>query len=230
MRMGFAFCLLLAGCIGPAADVTANGLVLGGPTDPAFAAFAAPFEACVVLARPDNLIDLEANLVDDAQRVWLQVDEAEIDMPAAATGVYAVPDGVGAYPADRVITLHALTDEGESVATLDAPPAPVLALPEAGTHPAGTDLLIDLEGQGFDKAYALVLDATGTVVHDDRPADSEAAIRDLRGADGVVLHRIPGWVLASPGQPYAVALGGIRRARAGDLDGATATGVVVPGA
>jgi len=243
MRIALPLLALLsfAGCVGPAADVTANGLVLGGPTDAAFADFAAPFEAGIVLARPDNLIDLEANLVDDAERVWLQVDDAAIELPAASAGVYAVPDNAAvAYPSGRVITLHAITDGQEGIATLDAPAAPSFTLPEAGTHAAGTPLTIDLSSQGFDRVYAIVLDSSGAVLHDDRPRDAEAAIRDLRGADTVFEYTLPGSALANPGQAHALALVGIRRARAADLDGfeafwstvgagATATGVVIPG-
>jgi hypothetical protein len=215
-----ALLLTSSGCIGPAADVAANGLVLGGATDPAFAGLAQTFEAGVVLARPLSLTDLQSNLVSDADAVWLSLDGAPVELRGEDNGLYlydsSVQPGVRYSPGTRV-EVHAHVDGREGIATVVAPPAPDLSgLPLV--HTSGTSLVVDL-GEEFALAYGVVIDAQGYVVWDDRPQTTEAVIRELADTSPVERYLFPPEAFLDRGAAYGIAILGIRAADSPDFDG-----------
>ena len=210
--------LTSAGCFGPAADVAANGLVLGGPADPAFAGLAASFEAGVVLARPVSFTDLESNLVPDADAVWLNLDGAPVELRGEDNGLYLYDGSAPAtYTAGVQVEVHAFVEGEEGVATVIAPEPPDLSgLPLA--HSSGDSLVVDL-GEEFALVYGAVIDPRGDVVWDDRPTTTEDILLDLRDSGSVERYLFPPEAFLEHGQTYGVALLGIRAADGPDFDG-----------
>lgn len=210
--------LTTAGCIGPAADVAANGLVLGGPSDPAFSMLADSLEAGVVLARPVSLTDLESNLVD-AESVALDLDGASVPLAPEATGLYLYDPAAptAAYTAGATVTLRATVDGEESSATLVAPPAPDLQNLVPDVHVAGTAIRVNLTAYDFALAYGAVIDAQGNILWDDRPTTTEEIIADLRDAGSVNEYVFPAAAFPTAGTGYGVALVGIEAAQGNDF-------------
>lgn len=207
------------GCIGPAADVAANGLVLGGPADTAFAGIAQPFEAGVVLARPVSLNDLESNLIDDAELVWINVDGAPIELRNSENGLYlydAQAQPAVQYQPGSSIEVRAQVEGENGVATVIAPEPPDLStLPPAWAH--GQAISVDM-GDEFALAYGAVIDSQGFIVWDSRPASTEEIIGDLLNADPVERFLFPQDAFEAPGV-YGLAIVGIREAEGADIEG-----------
>jgi len=205
------------GCFGPAADVVANGLVLGGPSDPAFAGLAQSFEAGVVLARPLSFTDLESNAVTDADAVWLSLDGAPVDLRGESSGLYLYDSSRSSvtYKPGASVSVHAHVDGEEGVATVVAPSPPDLSgLPV--THPAGASLVVE-SAVSYALLYGAVIDPSGAVVWDDRPANTEEIIADLRDAGSRDRYVFPPEAFPESGVAYGVALVGIRAADGPDF-------------
>ncbi len=223
MRLATLFaCLPLlvtsTGCFGPAADVIANGIVLGGPADPAFEEVAQVFEAGVMLARPLSLTDLESNLVLDADAVWLTIGGAPVELRGENNGLYFYDSSIQpnvSYQAGTQVELHAHVDGKEGVATVLAPAAPDLSgLPL--THPSGSSLVVEMSEE-YALVYGAVIDTAGGVVWDDRPSTSQEVISELANASSVERYLFPPDAFPDAGAAYGVALVGIRTAEAPDF-------------
>jgi hypothetical protein len=212
--------LLLAassGCIGPAAPLTANGAIVGADTTAA-AFLGTASRTTAFLAVPRDLSDLESNIVDDADRVWIDRNGSlELDLLNEGSGVYASTGAGLPYVADATYNLSA-TFEGEThVVSVEAPESPDLDFITG--HIAGSPLTIDLAGQGYDYASAFVVDFRGDITWDSRPDSDGELIEELREADGVSSIAIPITAFPVGGGTYIVAVGGFVKAEASDYDG-----------
>jgi hypothetical protein len=229
---------LQPGCIiGPTADVAANGVVLAAPSNPAVTPYVGTFQAGVALARPVSITDLESNLVD-ATSVWLEVDGAIAELSEEGTGLYAYDGSPVALPEGAEVTLFAVVDGVRGSVSVAAPAPPDLsALPT--DHDATTDVVIDLRGLDIALAYGTLIDQTGSVVYDDRPADADDVLLDLKDAREELNYVFPSEVLEA-GRAYTMALTVIRTAEGPDYDnleafwsnygvGAVGAGVLVTG-
>ena len=237
--LGFVCSLLLVpllpGCIGPAADVAANGVVVAAPANPAWTPYVGGFQAGVALARPVSLTDLESNLVA-ADAVWLEVDGAVAELTEEGTGLYAWDGGAIGIAPDTEVALHALVDGEQGNVSVAAPAAPDLSgLPN--DHDASTDLVIDLRGQDITLAYGTLVDPDGNVIYDDRPESADDILWDLKDARQELNYVVPASAF-EPGRYYSLALTVIRAADGPDYDnlevfwsnygvGAIGAGVVV---
>ena len=205
-------------CIGPAADLVANGAIVGGASDPRFAFVAEPFAAGVVLARPDNLFDLASNVVDDADAVWVEVDGTPAEMSEDG-GAYVYDESLGglSYVVGVEVAVNAMVDGETSRVARAAPPPPDLSgLPAA--HVAGTQLAVPLGPATFALAYAVVLDAAGSVVFDDRPGSVDDILLDLTSAGTMEQYVFPTEAFPLSGAVYAVAILAVAAADGADFD------------
>lgn len=206
---------LQPGCVGPAADVAANGVVVAAPSDPTWTPYVGSFQAGVALARPLSITDLESNLVT-ASSVWLEVDGAVAQLSEEGTGLYAYDGGPVPLPVGAEVALHAVVDGVEGSVSVAAPAPPDLSkLPQ--DHEANADLVIDLRGLDIALAYGTVVDAQGNVVHDDRPDAADEVLLDLRDAREELNYVFPASVF-EPARGYSVALTVIRSAEGPDYD------------
>ena len=206
---------LLPGCVGPAAKVAANGIVVAAPSNPALTPYVGTFQAGVALARPVSLTDLESNLVD-ASSVWLEVNGSVAELAEEGTGLYAYGGDSIDLPGGVEVALHAVVDGEEgSVSVLCPEPPDLSGLP--ADHDADTDLVIDLRGLDITLAYGTVIDPNGTVVWDDRPESADDVLWDLKDAREELNYVVPAAAFA-PGRYYSVALTVIRSADGPDYD------------
>lgn len=220
-----AVAILLAGCIGPAAPVAANGLVIGAEQIPVELNLAEPVDAVAFLAVPLSVTDLESNAVAGAD-VWIDIDASTtVDLPEEGTGLYAYDpasapaDGLR-YEVGATYRLHAEVDAVYHSVTMEAPPPPLLhGAPELGAHPSGAGLTFDLSGQGFDYASYVVIDQNGEVRLDGLPEDGAELILDLRDANGVTSVTVPAGVMVGSSVPYTVAILAVRKADKVDFEG-----------
>ncbi len=204
---------LQPGCIGPAADVAANGVVVAAPSNPAWTQYVGSFQAGVALARPVSITDLESNLVA-ASSVWLEVDGAVAELAEEGTGLYAYDGGPVALPEGAEVALFAVVDGVMGSVSVAAPAPPDLSgLPQ--DHDASTDLVIDLRGLDITLAYGTVVDVQGNLIYDDRPSGADDVLLDLRDAREELNYVLPAEIF-EPGTVYSVALTGIRAAQGRD--------------
>jgi hypothetical protein len=214
-------CLCGSSCFDFLSNVAVEALVLGVDEPVEGIDLGAAAGVTVFLAEAESLSSFEANLLDDADRVWVQTETmAAVDLIALGDGLYeATSDesegltySVGATYSIRV------SDGGETfLVSGEAPPPPVLTgVPAPGTHAAGSALSFDLSDQNFDNYLAVVADEDGNLVYDNRPETSGDYIDWIRGTDvGVVT--IPGQAFPSPGTAYVLGLAGVRKGD--DFDG-----------
>lgn len=98
---------------------------------------------------------------------------------------------------------------GVAEALVVTPPPADFVVPVNGT--AGTDLTIDLSGQGYDNVLVVVLDSTGSVSWTNTPSDI-TAIYDFARADTVTRVTIPGDLAFDSAGVYAVGVAGMNKA------------------
>jgi hypothetical protein len=207
--------LFLVGCIGPAASLTTHGAIVGAD-DSAAAFLGSTGTATTFLAVPRDLSDLESNIVDDADLVTIEQAGASVVLANEGGGIYSSNVGV-AYVPDATYNLTAVVDGESHVVSLEAPEGPDVVFTEG--HLAGSPLTVDLAGQGFDHALAFVVDQTGAITWDNRPASDAELVEDLRDANGVDNVQIPNTAFPVGGGVYIVAVGGFVKAKGTDYHG-----------
>jgi hypothetical protein len=217
--------LLTAGCIGPAAPLSANGIIIGADAVPDALNLDQTIDATTLLAYPLSVTDMSRNTVEGAD-VWLDVDGAVIDFDGEGDGLYgyepeSVVSGNGTltYLVGAAYTLHAELDGKLHSVTMIAPSAPGLAAPEPGTHPSGAELTFDLRGQDFDYATYAVLNQSGEVILDGLPDSGADLVVALRQSSGVDTVTVPAGVMVGSSQVYTVAVLAIRKAPKSSFDG-----------
>jgi len=225
MTLAAGLALLVSGCIGPAAPLSANGIIIGADALPAELNLSQSIDAATFLAYPLSATDLSANAVEGAD-VWVDVEGAVVDLDEEGDGLYGyVPESVTAgngaltYLVGATYTLHA-EHEGEFHSVqMVAPSAPGLVAPAPGTHPTGAELTFDLRGQGFDYATYAVLNSAGDVILDGLPDSGADLVLELRQANGVDAVTVPAGVLVGSSQVYTVAVLAIQKAPKSAFDG-----------
>ncbi len=207
--------LLVTGCIGPAASLTTHGAIVGA--DDSSAAFLGTSgTASTFLAVPRDLSDLESNIVEDAEQVTVEQAGASVELVHEGGGVYSSSAGVPYVP-DATYSLRAVVDGESHRVSVEAPEGPDLTFGAA--HLAGSPLVVDLEGQGYDHAFAFVVDERGDTTWDSRPTSDAELIEELRDADGIDVLHIPATAFPLGGGTYVVAVGGFVKAKGSDYDG-----------
>ncbi len=219
--------VLLGGCIGPAASLTANGLVVGGDAIPADMDIVEPLEAMAFLALPLSATELERNYVNNAD-VWIEVEAGpSAELPASGNGLYVYDSELDeasedALPYEAGATYRLQAERGGELhsVSIEAPTPPELwSLPGYQEHPPDTDLSIDLRDQGFDTASWVVLDAGFEVIADGRPSSNAEVMMDVRDSDGIDTLVVPGEAFPDGHHRYWLGVVGIRKAHTEDYSG-----------
>lgn len=217
--------LLTTGCIGPAAPLSTNGIVIGAEAVPAELDLAQSIDAATFLAYPLSATDLSRNAVEGAD-VWLDVEGAVVDLDEEGDGLYGyLPESVTAgngslnYLVGATYTLHAEHDGDFHSVEMVAPSAPGLTPPIPGAHASGAELSFDLQGQEFDYATYAVLNSNGEVILSGLPDSGADLVLELRESGGVDAVTVPAGVLVGTSQVYTVAVLAIRKAPKSAFDG-----------
>ncbi|MFC1574943.1 hypothetical protein ACFL3Z_02570 [Gemmatimonadota bacterium] len=228
IRYGFAMIVMLSGC-----DLFDTGAdVFGGLTNPLV------LQGLVLsIDAPPAGVDLaSAGLVEGASATVFLADAAEASALAqvpvreaevrltgpsigsvtaleVAHGTYAATPADGlAYFEGETLELRVTIGSDASQAGLDLPAAPVLSLPSE--HPTGTDLVLDLTGQGFDAAVVVVFGPAG-LTYSNVPGDIEELYSFTRTGGNPVV-RVPGSALGQTGG-HAVGVAGLVKAGVADF-------------
>ncbi len=214
-------CICGNSCFDIFSNVAVEGLVLGVDEPIEGIDLGAAAGATAFLAEAESLSSFEANLLDDADRVWVETETTSaVNLEAVGDGLYEVTSDTVpgfAYSVGATYTI-AVQDGGQSFSVSGvAPPPPTLTgVPAAGTHPAGGGLTFDLSGQNFDNHLAVVADQDGNLTYDNRP-DTAGDYIDWIGGDDVSTITIPGSAFPSAGTAYVLGVAGIRKGD--DFDG-----------
>lgn len=211
--------VLTAGCFGPDAPLVGLGFVVGRSDAIPQDVITRQIEAHVAVGRPISATDLQANVFEGEARASFAVGDLGVSMEDRGEGVFRFRgdgDGLRYEPGERLWIQVETEDQFLSV-QMDAPPAPVLSLPE--TVQVGQDVLVDLSGQGFDHAEAVVFDEDGNTIWSDRPERNSEAIERLTEANGVDALLIPGEAFAPVGAAIGIGVVGFVRAEREDFDG-----------
>jgi hypothetical protein len=180
--------------------------------------------ATTFLAKAQSLDSVAANVFDDADRVWIEGGGGEAELPNQGDGLYLATsedDADLVYADGSRYTLH-VQNGGKSYSVGgEAPPPPQLdgvPAPPA-THAAGTQLVVDLSGQGFDNFVGVVADSDGNLTWDSRPEDAGGYVDWIRDSGEVTTVTVPGSAFPDPGQPYVLGLAGVVKAPDADFEG-----------
>lgn len=228
VRYGLAVLPALSGCTVLTADdlfegltnpLVVQGLVLSidappSPVDLPSAGFVEGAAATVFLADAAEVSEVAQVPVQEADVRLIGSSIGTVVASEVAPGTYVATsaDGLAYFEGER-LELRVAVGPDVSLAGLELPAAPVLTLPSV--HSAGTDLVIDLTGQGFDATIVAVFGSAG-LTYSNAPGDVEELYAFTRpGQDPVV--RIPGSTLDQPGF-HAVGVAGLVNTRAADFD------------
>ncbi len=214
-------CICGNSCFDIFSNVAVEGLVLGVDEPVEGIDLGAAAGATAFLAEAESLRDFESNLLDDADRVWVQTETTSaVNLSALGDGLYEVTTDTApgfAYSVGATYSIH-VQDGGQSFSVAGvAPPPPTLAgVPGPGTHAAGAALTFDLSGQNFDNYLAVVADQDGNLTYDNRP-DTAGDYIDWIGGDDVGTITVPGTAFPAAGTAYVLGVAGIRKGD--DFDG-----------
>ena len=214
-------CICGSSCFDVFSNVAVEALILGVDEPIEGVDLGAAAGATAFLAEAESLTSFESNLLDDADRVWVQTTTmAAVDLSPMGSGLYeATSDDAPALQyAEGAVYVLSVTDGGESFEVSgSAPPPPSLSgVPDVGTHTAGAALSFDLSGQGYDNYLAVVADDDGNLTYDNRPVSAGDYIDWIGGSDVSVV-TIPGEAFPTARTAYVLGIAGIRRAD--DFDG-----------
>jgi hypothetical protein len=214
-------CLCGNSCFDIFSNVAVEGLILGVDEPVEGIDLGAAAGATTFLAQAESLSNFESNLLDDADRVWVETTTTSaIDLVAVGDGLYEVTTDTApsfAYSVGATYSIH-VQDGGQNYSVSGvAPAAPSLAgVPALGTHPSGSPLSFDLSGQNYDNYLAVVADEGGNLTYDNRP-DTAGDYIDWIGGTDVGTITIPGTAFPESGAAYVIGVAGIRKGD--DFDG-----------
>lgn len=183
----------------------------------------------VGVEEPDSEIDLSGTDFDQgaALTVFLadaanvdEIDKAPIDgadvdidgvpLTEAESGSYVVSGSDGLTYTDEGDTLLSIgIGDGMAEALVSMPPAADFVVPSTGAQ--GTDLTIDLGGQGFDNVLIVVLDSSGEMAWTNSPQDIRE-VYDYASSDTVGQVTIPGDLAFVSAGPHVIGVAGMRSA------------------
>jgi hypothetical protein len=139
-------------------------------------------------------------------------------VPLTFDGALYATEGVP-YVAGEVWTLKASLEDGtEASLNLELPPAVNVDVPTE--HAVGTEIVLDLTGQGFHAVVVFVTDvATGEQTFAEAPITGDELVDVFTADDFVGIVQIPGSSFPTP-SVYAVAVGGVVHHGDDAVDGA----------
>jgi hypothetical protein len=198
-----------------------QGAVLGieVPDDPNLAAllegtdFAPGTAVTAFVVDASSVADLAEAPVDDATvRVAGDIEEAVLSQ---GDGLYANDPSTSdlVYVDGDQWTLSVTRGDAAGEVSLQLPAGAAVNIPTQ--HGAGSPLVVDLSGQGFESAIGVVVDASGTVVWSNVPTDVKA-LYDAMGSEDVSTLEIPGSAFAA-NQVYLVGVAAMAHTDADDL-------------
>lgn len=211
--------------------MAAEGLLLGieelppefGDVDLGASATATTF---VAAAR--SLNDVEANLIDDADRVAIARGDFVADLENLGSGLYETDSSLDPdleYVVGGSYRMQVERGGGAHYVDIVAPAAPELdGVPaEDEFHPAGMPVVIDLTGQGYNNYLWIVAtvdpaDGSYEITDGSIPETAGDYIDWIRARDEVTTIEIPGTAFPSAGMVYILAVAGVVKARDADFE------------
>lgn len=177
--------------------------------------FAKTAAATVFLADATSIDQLEEAPVEGASVAVRSDAGGSVTLADDGGGKYSATSDDGlTYAGGERFTLSIERDTTHRLSIV-APPDPDADLP--AEHTAGQDLIVDLDGQGYDSALVVVLDGqSGDVTFSNEPEGLEEIYRLSRG-DGATRVVIPGSAFAGP-SVYAVGVAGLNAASGDDYE------------
>lgn len=177
------------------------------------------------VAEAESLSDVESNLLDDAERIWLTASGMnEVDLSNEGSGLYLALSSDDAnleYQANRAYTLSIRGGDSSDVrsVTLNAPPQPTLSgVPVSpATHTAGQDMTVGL-GREYDNYVAVVVDLEGNFTYDNRPEGVSEYLDWFGSGDAISEVTIPGSAFPNADTGYILAIAGVDKARDADFN------------
>ncbi len=139
------------------------------------------------LADASSISEIEDAPITDTAVVLLSPGNGgSLPMTDAGGGKYelSADDGLAYYSGEEISLTSTYGDTDRAI-SVDAPPAANLDIDP--DHSAGTPMAVDLSGQGFDAALAVVMDVeTGEITWSNEPSDI-SALYEMTHPDGIVL-------------------------------------------
>lgn len=219
--------LLLAGCEAVDARPVLAGVYGGAPDAEDFPELGPDAAALVVLARPVSAVDLQENLVRDADRVWIDIglseSAAEVDLPHDDGRYRSDSDDLPglSYTPGASYRINADLDGEHRYLEMTAPLAPILfGVPNPGEHPAGAPMTVELTDQQFDGIQWVVLDVDGEPTAEGRPDGTGETLDWLIEEEPPSMTiEVPGEAFPEAGMPYTIGVFGMMRAPQDGFEG-----------
>lgn len=158
----------------------------------------------------------EVNDLDNALVTGATVTLEQEPLTESASGSYTLASSNLTYDEGAEWDVSAQVGSDTAKARLTLPPAPDYSLP--ASHSTGSELTLDLSGQGFDSLLVVVIDDSGSLTYSNQPQTAREIYNFTHGSTNTNTFSIPGSAFAQNGA-YAVGVGGMNTTSSGDLDG-----------